>query len=159
MEVPSLMRLYDMSHDDQAQADNRGCRGGSPPFGAKQTRTGVGSRRISQRITSGATRPTPHDRQDGGHHRAHRCILTRSFVGEDHISLGLDVLLVPFQIGRCGIPSRLVLEEEDQGHYKYRLATTIEGIPRQIRSNPFHPHHNSPPEAIHPLYLFILIPS
>ena len=36
-------------------------------------------------------------------------------------------LLSPFKIGRCGIPSRLHLEEEDQGHYKYSLATTVEG--------------------------------
>ena len=35
--------------------------------------------------------------------------------------------LSPFKIGHCGIPSRLRSEEEDQGHYKYSLATTVGG--------------------------------
>ena len=37
--------------------------------------------------------------------------------------------LSPLKICHCGIPSRLCLEEEDQGHYKYSLATIVEGDP------------------------------
>ena len=37
--------------------------------------------------------------------------------GEDHL-LSRWLVVVPLQIGRCGIPSRLNIWEEDQGLYK-----------------------------------------
>ena len=43
--------------------------------------------------------------------------------------------LSPFKISHCGIPSHLRLEEEDQGHYKYRLATIVGGD-RTLSSHP-----------------------
>ena len=36
--------------------------------------------------------------------------------------------LSPFKLAIVGSLPASVLEEEDQGHYKYRLATTIEAI-------------------------------
>ena len=33
--------------------------------------------------------------------------------------------LSPFSIGHCGIPYHLSFGEEDRGHYKYNLATTV----------------------------------
>ena len=48
--------------------------------------------------------------------------------------------LSPFKIGHCGIPSRLCSEEEDQGHYKYSLATTVGGDPYQRETLLAHTH-------------------
>ena len=62
--------------------------------------------------------------------------------------------LSPFKIGCFGIPSRLRLEEEDQGHYKYSLATTIGGDQSWDpgRTLSLHSHKNKAPEVVLPLY-------
>ena len=57
--------------------------------------------------------------------------------------------LSPFKIGHYGIPSRLCLEEEDQGHDKYRLAATIGGDRIQTLTSS-HPHKNRPPQVALP---------
>ena len=36
--------------------------------------------------------------------------------------------LSPFKLATVGSVPTYVLGEEDRGHYKYRLATTIEGV-------------------------------
>ena len=36
--------------------------------------------------------------------------------------------LSPFKLATVGSLPAFVLEEEDRGHYKYRLSTTVEGV-------------------------------
>jgi hypothetical protein len=59
--------------------------------------------------------------------------------------------LSPFELATVGSLPAYILGEEDRGHYKDRLATTIEGV------DSFSPP--STREVVHPLYLFILSPS
>ena len=60
--------------------------------------------------------------------------------------------LSPFKLAAVGSLPAFILGEEDQGHYKYSLATTIEGD-RAIRTlTSSHPHKETPPEVVLPLY-------
>ena len=65
-----------MSHDDQGQAGAERwfplwCTGGKPQARSPEE--------PAKGFHSGATRPRPPGRQDGGHHRAHRSVTTRGF--------------------------------------------------------------------------------
>ena len=112
----------DVSHDDQGQAGARRalagaerqfllwCKGGKP-----QARSPEES---AKGFPSGVTRPRPTGRQDGGHRRAHRSVMTKGFSQEKttfvRISCTTCPLSNPSVVG--SLPANIW--EEDQGHYK-----------------------------------------
>src|SRR5919106_400878 len=86
------------------------CKGGKP-----QARSPEES---AKGFHSGATRPRPPGRQDGGHQRAHRSVTTRGFSQAKttfvRISCTTCPLSNPAVVG--SLPANIW--EEDQGHYK-----------------------------------------
>ena len=70
---------HDVSHDDQDQA---GASGRSVPVSSLVLRRQAQARspeESAEGFHSGATRPRPPRRQDGGHRRAHHGVITRGF--------------------------------------------------------------------------------
>ena len=116
-----------MSHDDQGQAGASERRVPISSLVPRRQAAGAESRGINQRfpfwcnktktaMTAGrGSSSSPPQRHDQG-----------LFAGEDHFSQDRMYFLSPLKIGLCGIPFCLRSEEEDQGHYKYSLATTEE---------------------------------
>ena len=70
-----------MSHDDQGQAGAEDAVSSLVLRRQAQARSLEGS---GNGFHSGATRPRPPGRQDGGHHGAHRGVTTDAFAGEDY---------------------------------------------------------------------------
>ena len=84
----------------------------------------------------GATRTRPARRQDGGHHGAQGGVTPRAFCKRRLLLSGKAVLVVPFQMGRCWLPSRSIFEERTRASIN---RTSHHSRRHLILSNP-HPH-------------------
>ena len=97
-----------MSHDNRSQA---GASGHSVPVaslvlkGQAQVRS---PKAPDKGFHIGATRPRPAGRQDEYHREAHSGVTTRAFGRRRPPFVRIACTSCPLQIGRCGIPSRLI---------------------------------------------------
>ena len=82
------------------------------PFGAKGASIGKAS---GKGYHSGATRPRPAERQDGGHHGAQDDVIIKAFGRRRPTLVRISVLDVPLQNGQLLAPFPLNIWEEDQG--------------------------------------------
>ena len=125
-----------MSHDDQGQAGTSGRRvliASLVLKGQAQARSPEAS---GKGFHIGATRPRPAGRQDGGHRRAHDGVTTRAFGRRRPPFVRMTCTSCPLQIGRCGIPSRLIFGE--------RTRASINRASHHHRRHPISYHLVSP---------------
>ena len=64
---------------------------------------------------SGAMRPRPVERQDGGHRGAQDGVITSAFSSRRPTLVRISVLDVPLQNGQLLVPFPLIIWEEAQG--------------------------------------------
>ena len=107
-----------MSHDDQGQAgamwvQSAGfplrCKGGKPQAQVLEE--------SPKGFHSGATRPRPPGRQDGGHHRAHRSVTARGFSQAKTTFVRIDCITCPLSNPAVVESLPAHIWEEDQGQY------------------------------------------
>ena len=126
-------------------------------FGAKGASVGEESR-SGKGFHTGAMRPRPTGWQDEGHRGAHDGVTSRAFSRRRPPFVRIACTSCPLQIGRCGIPSRSIFGKRT-GASINRTSHHHDG-----EGSSDHPHthkltelkNTSPPEAVHPLYLFVL---
>ena len=103
---------HDASHDDQSQAGAGLC---SVLVSPLVQRGQARAKASGKGYHSGATRPIPAERQDGGHRGAQEGVIVRVFDMRGPTLVRISVLDVPLQNGQLLAPFPLNIWEEDQG--------------------------------------------